>query len=174
MKTFFNILFALTLSVSFGYSQNVGINTSGAVPNGSSMLDIVSTDKGLLIPRVDIVDLSTPLPVTVTPETSLLVYNTNTTSELGYYFWDGAKWVKLLDANNAAWHKVTTTKAPTLITDSIFTNGTVGIGTELTTSPFQVVGLEPYTNNADAIANGLLPGAFYRTALGIVMVVYTP
>lgn len=41
--------------------------------------------------------------------------------------------------------------------------GDVGIGTVNPTSKLQVVGLEEYADNADAISNGLTPGAFYRT-----------
>jgi hypothetical protein len=39
----------------------------------------------------------------------------------------------------------------------------VGIGTNTMTSSLQVVGLLEYTDNADALANGLTIGAFYRT-----------
>lgn len=174
MKIFFNIFFALIFSVSAGYSQNVGINTTGNFPHASSMLDIASADKGLLIPRVSIADLNATSPI-ASPETSLLVYNTNTTTGIGYYFWDGAKWVKLMDTNadiNAGWYKVSSTEVPTLITDSIFTNGTVGIGTELTTSQFQVVGLPVHADNTAATSAGLAVGAFYRSTTGQVMVRY--
>lgn len=173
MKTIFNIFFALTLSVSFGYSQNVGINTSGDVPDASSMLDIKSTDKGLLIPRVSIPDLSLPGPVT-SPANSLLVYNL-TSGEEGYYFWDGAKWVKLMDTNSNAdedWYKVGTSEAPKSNVDDIYRAGKVGIGTGAATlvSPFNVVGLPEYADESAASIGGLTTGAFYRNAGGVVMV----
>jgi hypothetical protein len=102
MKTFFNIFFAFSLSVSVGYSQNIGINTDGSPPDASSMLDIVSTDKGLLIPRVSIPDLGLQGPITGTPVTSLLVYNESGVTENGYYYWDAGstKWIKLLDTKS--------------------------------------------------------------------------
>lgn len=98
---------ALVTLISIGLfnqlnAQNVGINGTGAAPDASALLDVVAADKGLLIPRVSITDALTAAPVTG-PATSLLVYNTNAAitngDGLGYYFWDGAKWVKLLDAN---------------------------------------------------------------------------
>jgi len=61
----------------------------------------------------------------------LLVYNTNTTTGKGYYFWDGSKWTKILDSNGNSdedWHKATTSTSPSSINDAIFTNGNVGIG----------------------------------------------
>ncbi len=81
------------------WAQNVGINATGSTPDASAGLDVNFTDKGLLIPRVDISDLSTESPVT-SPATSVLVYNTNTTTGPGYFYWDGSKWVKFFDANN--------------------------------------------------------------------------
>ncbi|MGZ4117501.1 MAG: exosporium glycoprotein BclB-related protein, partial [Bacteroidia bacterium] len=33
-------------------AQNVGINTTGATPAASAMLDVSSSNKGVLIPRV--------------------------------------------------------------------------------------------------------------------------
>ena len=81
------------------YSQ-VGINNPS--PNASSMLDITSTSKGLLIPRIalsgatDIITISSPV-------NSLLIFNTATAGVSpnavipGYYYWDGAisMWINL-------------------------------------------------------------------------------
>ena len=49
-----NVLFlsALLLTTSNVFSQNVGINSSGASPDASTGLDVDFTDKGVLIPRV--------------------------------------------------------------------------------------------------------------------------
>ncbi len=126
-----NTIIVVLLSISFsGLAQNIGINTTGAVPNGSAMLDVVATDKGVLIPRINITDLNTAAPVS-SPASSLLVYNTNTTTGVGYYYWDGTKWVKLTDTNSNSdddWYKVGGTSSPNNINDDIFTNGKVGIG----------------------------------------------
>ena len=80
-------------------AQNVGINSTGASPDASAGLDVNFTDKGVLISRVNITDLSTAAPVT-SPATSLIVYNTNTSTGTGYYYWDGSQWVKLFDSND--------------------------------------------------------------------------
>lgn len=71
-------------------SQNIGINTTGANPHVSAMLDVDAPDKGVLIPRVVITNLALAAPIT-TPDTSLLVYNKHAATGLGYYFWDGTK-----------------------------------------------------------------------------------
>ncbi len=128
-----NTLLALAiLSTTYAFTQNVGINSTGANPNNAAMLDIVASDKGLLIPRVSIVDLSTAAPITAPIVTSTLVYNTNVASGVGYYYWDGSKWNRLYDQTiNAAdhdWYEVGGTAAPNNIADDIFTQGNVGIG----------------------------------------------
>ncbi|MEZ4874667.1 MAG: hypothetical protein R2793_04285 [Flavobacteriaceae bacterium] len=85
------ILFGILLSLNM-YSQ-VGINTTS--PQPGSMLDITSTDKGMLVPRVDIANLNTIAPITGGATESLLVYNTNTTTGKGYYYWSGTQWIAL-------------------------------------------------------------------------------
>lgn len=84
----------LTLTLSINLHAQVGINTTN--PQPGSMLDVTSTDKGILIPRVDIANLNTIAPVTGGGTESLLVYNTNLTTGKGFYFWNGSLWVPLI------------------------------------------------------------------------------
>lgn len=100
----FIILFLVVAAT--GYSQNVGINTTGAAPNASALLDVdaaPTNDKGILIPRVGLTQTTLNAPIGASVATSLLVYNTATVNDVtpGYYYWDGTKWVRLLGNNNA-------------------------------------------------------------------------
>ncbi|MEI6764801.1 MAG: PKD domain-containing protein [Bacteroidota bacterium] len=61
-------LFSLTVK-----SQGVGINSAGAPSDTSAMLDIKSTTKGLLIPRMTIAQRN----AIVLPANGLLIYNTD-------------------------------------------------------------------------------------------------
>jgi hypothetical protein len=87
---FLAILFMLS---GKGFAQ-VGIGTS--TPNNSAMLEISSTDKGLLIPRVSLVDplVSSPLPAHVA---GMMVYNTNSNANIqpGFYMNNGAGWISI-------------------------------------------------------------------------------
>lgn len=82
-------------------AQNVAINSTGSAPDASSMLDVASSSKGFLIPRVSLTS-STDASTISTPATSLLIYNTNTAvaNGKGYYFNNGTPaspvWVKFL------------------------------------------------------------------------------
>ncbi len=107
------ILFALSFVALLqqAHSQNVGINGTGAAPDVSAMLDIVSSDKGLLIPRIS---LSSTTDNAISPATSLLVYNTNAAmtngNGAGFYYNSGTSgapsWVKLYASNGKAWETV--------------------------------------------------------------------
>jgi len=87
MKTKF--LTTLIVILSLGLSAQVSINTDGADPDGSAMLDVKSTTKGMLIPRMD----STQRVAIASPTTGLLVYQTDGID--GFYFYDGTEWVSL-------------------------------------------------------------------------------
>src|SRR5690554_6461573 len=86
--------FAILSSTDVLAQQGFGTNE----PDKSAVVDIVSTQRGLLIPRISIPDLDAAGPVN-NPATSLFVYNTNTTSGEGFYYWDGAKWVRFVSGN---------------------------------------------------------------------------
>ncbi|MBA4053180.1 MAG: hypothetical protein C0490_00565 [Marivirga sp.] len=116
-----NILFFLTASLialQCAKAQNIGINSTGVAPAASAMLDISSTDKGLLIPRVALTATNTAGPVT-SPATSLLVYNTATAGIApdnvipGFYYWDGAAWIAV--GSGAAWSLTGNTGTDTLV-----------------------------------------------------------
>jgi len=95
----------VVLCSSSKIQSQVGINT--ITPGDGSMLDIKSANKGLLVPRVAILDLSTidPVVVNTAAEESLLVYNTSIVTGKGFYYWDGSMWVKLStgDSDNDDW-----------------------------------------------------------------------
>jgi len=54
----------------------VSINSTGVAADPSAMLDVSSTTKGLLIPRVSLIS-TTDVFTIQNPAISLLVYNTN-------------------------------------------------------------------------------------------------
>ena len=85
---------------SLATAQNVGINASGATPDVSAALDVSSSDKGMLVPRIALTGTNDGTTIT-TPATSLLVYNTATVSDVtpGFYYFDGALWVRIVSGS---------------------------------------------------------------------------
>ena len=88
----------LSMSIMGLAQNNAGINDNNSNPNASAMLDVYSVSKGLLIPRIALTSTTVTAPV-ISPEASLLIYNTATAGDVtpGYYYWDGtSKWVRLV------------------------------------------------------------------------------
>lgn len=71
------------------FSQ-IAINMDSNQPDSSAILDINSTNKGMLIPRLTTVQL---LQID-SPATGLLVFNSNS---VDFYFYDGDNWLGLHD-----------------------------------------------------------------------------
>ena len=80
---------------TFGASGQIGIGTSS--PNASAKLEIASTSKGFLLPRVALTSTSDVATI-ASPATALLVYNTATAGNVtpGFYFYSGTAWVRLV------------------------------------------------------------------------------
>lgn len=91
-------ILGLLLSSYLSYAQ-VGVGSNVTTFDDSEILKIVSANKGVLLPNVNIPDLSQAAPVAA-PANSLLVYNTNITSGKGFYFWLNNKWNPLLSTSN--------------------------------------------------------------------------
>ena len=109
MKNFYLLLILILLGYSKVTNAQVGIGTP--VPNSSAQLDIESTNKGVLIPRVALKSSRDALTITSGNVESLLVYNTGAASDLlaGFYFWQGAEWKRLVDAKDPLLLEVLTT-----------------------------------------------------------------
>jgi len=130
-KSFIPLLGILVWSYSLK-AQNVGIGTNS--PDASAKLDVVSTDKGLLIPRVDLNSSSdgTTIP---SPATGLIVWNTGSGSltSAGLYYNSGTSgtpnWVRIVAADvDKDWFESGTTESPNDISDNIYTQGNISVG----------------------------------------------
>lgn len=87
MKKFLHLtIFCLT--VLYGSSQ-VAINNNGNNPASTSMLDVSSTTKGMLIPRMT----SAQRKAIINPEMGLLVYDTDRQT---IYLFDGTNWKPMM------------------------------------------------------------------------------
>lgn len=130
----------LLLSINFLQAQNsVGIGTT--TPNASAQLDVSSTTKGLLAPRMT----ATQRTSIGSPATGLLVYQTNTVSipasSPGFYVYDGTAW-KLLakdediptSGSSNSWTVSGTNQYNAL-------TGNVGIGTSAPTAKLHLAGV---------------------------------
>jgi hypothetical protein len=75
------VLFISSLaSINLSYAQGVAVNTDGSTADPSAVLDVKSTAKGILVPRMAFSDRS----LITSPATGLLIYQTDNTP--GFYY----------------------------------------------------------------------------------------
>jgi hypothetical protein len=91
------IFFFIFWQASFAQT---GIGTSS--PDASAKLDVSSTNKGFLPPRVTLTS-GTDNSTIPNPATGLLVYNTGNNPNLvaGYYYWNGSSWATIATATGS-------------------------------------------------------------------------
>lgn len=81
------LLLTLLLSTSYtGVSQNVLFNTNGGTPDPSAILEMRSTEQGVLVPRM----LEGQRLSILSPAEGLLVYQRN--GLVGFYYYNGIGW----------------------------------------------------------------------------------
>ena len=109
-------------------SAQVGIGT--VTPNPDSALEVASTDKGLLVPRIALTGTTNAAPLSA-HVMGMMLYNTATASDVtpGYYVNDGAKWVRMVDTTSEPWRNPDgTAAADPNSTDINYMNGNIGLG----------------------------------------------
>ena len=113
-NNYLNSLFVLIIGLGIlnsgsAFGQAVSINSTGNPPDAQSILDITSTTKGVLLPRV--ADHTTITP-TNGSDNGLMVFNTTTDT---YWYWD---------ASANAWREIpNTTTIPTVSLDDAYNGG---------------------------------------------------
>jgi hypothetical protein len=97
MKFLCSFLMMMGTALMLIAQQGVGIGT--AAPHSTSVLDLVSTTKGLLVPRMTASQrLSIGLPGV--PATGLMVYETTSNS---FWLYNGSGWVQLASGGASPW-----------------------------------------------------------------------
>jgi hypothetical protein len=164
---------AALLVSSVWAQQNVGIGTN--TPHPTALLELYSTSKGLLIPRMTQAERD----AISSPATGLLIYQTDNTP--GFYYWNGTAWIPILSSSSGSglfWSLTgnsitgteflgTTNAQPLVIRTNntermrVTASGDVGIGTTTPLEAVEVVreGVSPaYVSTSYANAN--FAGAF--------------
>lgn len=178
MKKVLLIISAMSI-LPYVSAQNVAINSTGASGNASSILDISSSNKGFLMPRV--VLNTTTDPISGSKPTGLLVYNNGGSfGENGFYYWSGSTWTPLSLPSGTSGQTMRHDGTKWVVNSVLYNDGTnIGIST---TNPKAILNVyEPdesttQTNFTQSLANAgvvittdytnlaYTPGIFWSTA----------
>lgn len=117
-------ILSVLFSVESSFSQSLGINTTGAPADASSILDLTASDRGILIPRMS----QSQRAAINSPATGLLVYQSDGIS--GFYFYDGTIWIKLVGngSNENNWLVENSASATAVNSNNQYVAGNVGVG----------------------------------------------
>ncbi|MFT5718970.1 MAG: hypothetical protein ACI9T7_003181 [Oleiphilaceae bacterium] len=88
------LLLALFFKVSITYAQSMGISDLAIIPDPSSILEMRTTTKGILIPRMTEAERD----LISAPANGLMAYNTSTNQ---FNFYDGIQWIVLMSNSNS-------------------------------------------------------------------------
>lgn len=129
-----NLIKLISILVSFSAIGQIKIGDNPNTINSNSILELESTNKGLLLPRVALTATTASSPLSSHTE-GMSIYNTATTGDVtpGYYYNDGTQWIKIGGFKNEPWYGTDDNGPATLNTENIYTLGDVGVG--VTTNP---------------------------------------
>ena len=138
MKQFFTFL-ALVVFTATTYAQ-VGIGTT--TPATSAALDITSTTKGFLIPRMS----NAQRQAISSPVAGLMIYQTDGTA--GFYYYNGSGWLEI---------RITTIQSEAIEANTLkveYTDVLVSANTDVTANTLKVGYTEALVSaNSDVVAN---------------------
>jgi len=92
MKIFRTLFLALAMIATYSLSAQVSINTDGSSADGSAMLDVESTDKGFLPPRMT----ESQRNAIGSPAVGLVVWCTNCGSDGELQVYNGSAWTNMI------------------------------------------------------------------------------
>jgi len=118
MKTKILISICLFLATIYTINAQVKIGDNPNTINANSLLELESTTKGFLAPRVAINNLNSVSPLTATTPAGMLVYSSGGSVTDGFYNWNGSMWVKLTSSSDLMSMVTKTTNATLLKTDA--------------------------------------------------------
>jgi len=125
MKMIIAIIIVTVLFFQTKLNAQVSININNNPPDSSAMLDIGSTNKGLLVPRMT----ETQRTSITNAATGLMIFQTNNVK--GFYYWNGNEWQHMAEGviNMNSNYIPKWDGWQLLNSDIIDVNGKIGIGT---------------------------------------------
>jgi hypothetical protein len=102
-KIYLSLAFSFLASAGFAQTKIGVAGNSTPDLNTSAVLELEATDKGLLLPRVELTQTKDAAPLKAHVE-GMTVYNTAKVADVvpGFYYHDGTKWQQMVTTDNKA------------------------------------------------------------------------
>jgi microcystin-dependent protein len=126
------LLLAMLMMTGFILTAQMAVTTDGSSADQSAMLDVKSTDKGILVPRMS----AAQRDAVPAPATGLLVY---VMDDNNFYFYNGSAWEQFGGGADSDW----TIDGNNMVSA---VSGNVGIGVPVPTAKLDVAGTVKGTN----------------------------
>jgi len=142
----------LFFGITTAFAQ-VKIGNNPNTINSNSLLELESTNKGLLAPRMALNSLTSASPLTAPVPEGMMVYSIGGTLADGLYTWTGTQWTQSLNSSNIRSNFVIVKSASDLPTPSggIITlvagtlyqiNGTIALSSQINLNGSKLAGLD--------------------------------
>ncbi|MFH0894698.1 MAG: hypothetical protein V2A54_09700 [Bacteroidota bacterium] len=115
MKNLLLILTIALLAIPASTIAQVKVGNNVNTIDNNSLLELESTNKGFLMPRVVINDVDAAAPLSAPIPTGMIVYSTGGTVKDGFYYWNSSKWVTLATDNDLHLNTVTKTATGSIL-----------------------------------------------------------
>jgi hypothetical protein len=147
----FSVLFLFRNSTPLFAQVKIGDNPNTINPN--SLLELESTTRGLLAPRVSLSSLNSATPLTAPVPAGMVVYSSGGAVTDGFYFWNGTKWLAIQSSANTRSNYVlvkSTADLPTPVSGVITlapstvyeVNGTIALTSKINLNGSYLVGMD--------------------------------
>ena len=123
-------LWALFIFLHIVLHAQVKIGNNSTTINSASLLELETTNKGFVLPRVSLTSIISSSPLASGLLTGTIIYNTNSSttggSGTGVYYWDGSKWNFLTNASTLNYWALTGNSGTGASTNFIGTTDNAG------------------------------------------------
>lgn len=139
----FGFFLSLAWSESAQAQQKIGSNPGTLHPG--AILELESSNRGFLLPRISIANLST-WGLNGTATDGMMVFNTNATTGTGYYVWSGSAWTRIF---TGTLNTATTNVLDYNTTSRILTSTVNGVAASSAALPLATSGETGLLSNTD-------------------------
>lgn len=152
-------LFPLFLFYQVAYCQGIAINEDGSTAHPNAILEVKSTNKGILIPRMTQAERTAIFPAATPSAKGMLVYQTTSPQE-GFWYYDGNTWIYLNPGTGSAGWLLLGNSGTNETNNFLGTTDNVGLNFRVNNQRAGRIGLDTDKNTFLGLRSGTASSSF--------------